>query len=301
MTKLKINELYKSSELEFQTCRYLKLQKTFVSQFGKSNITYFSSPGRTEICGNHTDHNNGKVVAASINLDAIAAAQINNSNNVVLYSEGFNEAFKVDLTDLSIQPNEKETTNSLIRGLAAGLEKNGYKIGGFNASITSNVLQGSGLSSSASIEVLIGYIFNVFFNDGRISPIEIAEISQFAENEYFGKPCGLMDQMACSVGNIITIDFKETKNAIVTPLDFDFSKVDYSLAVIDTGGNHADLTEDYASIPTEMKEIALYFGKDNCRQINRNEFFQFISKIEKHSKPPSNFKSITLYERKQTC
>lgn len=282
MMKVNLKDLYSATEINSQTQRYKQLASNFYTNFGSKEITFFSSPGRTEICGNHTDHNNGKVVAASINLDSIAAAKKNNSNRVTIISEGFKTPFDVNLDNLNIIDSEKETTNALIRGIASAFVKSGYNIGGFQACITSNVLQGSGLSSSASIEVLIAFIFNVFFNEGKISPERIAEISQFAENQYFGKPCGLMDQMACSVGNIIAIDFKDTNSAKVTPLDFDFSSTNYQLVVIDTGGNHTDLTEDYASIPKDMKSVANYFQKNNCREINEQDFFKKLKYLKEN-------------------
>jgi len=268
----KLSDLYKQESLDFQQDRYSQLEKKYHKYFPETEIRFFSSPGRTEISGNHTDHNHGKVVAASINLDSIAALQKNETDIINIYSEGFSEPFKINITNLDANPSEKETTNALIRGIAARFTQLGYNIGGFNAVITSDVLQGSGLSSSASIEVLVGFIFNNLFNEGKVSPQEIAKIGQYAENHYFGKPCGLMDQMACAVGNIISIDFKNPDNAIVTPISFDFSKTGYKLVVLDTGANHADLTDDYASIPNEMKEIAQHFGCDFCRQISEIEF-----------------------------
>ena len=277
----KLSEIYNLNSLETQNNRYNLLSKKYSEYFPKTDIRFFSSPGRTEISGNHTDHNHGKVIAASINLDSIAVAQKNSSDTITIYSEGFSEAFEISLDNLKPITNEKETTNALIRGIVGRFNQLGYKIGGFNAVITSDVLQGSGLSSSASIEVLIGFILNNFFNEGKVSSEEIAKIGQFAENHYFNKPCGLMDQMACAVGNIITIDFKNPSTPVVTPIDFDFSKTGYKLIVLDTGANHADLTDDYASIPNEMKEIAQHFSVNSCRDISKQQFLDQMPTLQK--------------------
>lgn len=283
MKNIKLSDIYTFDNIENQKLRFKKLLNLFNENFtnkNDNNIRYFSTPGRTEIGGNHTDHNHGKVIAASINLDSIAVVQNNNSNIVKIYSEGFPKPFIVDITNLEIIESEKETTNALIRGIASGLKNNNYKTGGFNAYLTSDVLRGSGLSSSASIEVLLGSIFNNLFNDGEISPHKIAKIGQYAENQYFGKPCGLMDQMACSVGNIISIDFNNPEKPIVHPVNFDFASTEYRLIVLDTGGNHADLTEDYASIPKEMKQIANYFHKSVCREISKTEFYKNLNTLK---------------------
>ena len=253
--------------IEFNIKRYETVVRLFVEKFGDGDIQLFSTPGRTEIGGNHTDHNHGRVLAASVNLDSIAAVSKTNNNFITIYSDGFEHPFIVDLTGFDPIKEEEGTTASLIRGIAARVKQLNYNNGGFNAYISSNVLIGSGLSSSASIEVLIGTILNYLYNDGRIPASEIAIIGQFAENIYFGKPCGLMDQTACAVGGIVTIDFNNPKNPIVKKVDFDFNQQNYSLVVIDTGGNHADLTDDYASIPQEMKSVATLLGGEVGRDI----------------------------------
>jgi len=265
-----------AEDFNYQLNRYTQLQKKFVEKFNESELDYFSTPGRTEIGGNHTDHNAGIVLAGSVNLDTIAAAARNDENVITIYSEGFSNSFTVDIEDLNQNKLEEGTTIALIRGIVSRFKQLNYKVGGFNAFISSNVLIGSGLSSSASIEVLIGTILNVYFNDGKISAEEIAIIGQYAENEYFGKPCGLMDQMACSVGGIISIDFKELQNPIVTKVNFDFNTQDYSLLIVDTGGSHADLTEDYASIPTEMKSVAKCLGEKVAREITFKTIFENV-------------------------
>ena len=251
--------------------RYDNLARKYIEQFGEGELHFFSAPGRTEICGNHTDHNHGRVLAASIDLDSIAAANTNEQGKVVLYSEGYPDAFEVDLNHLHRIDSEKGTTSALIRGIAFKLSELGYEIGGFNACVTSDVLPGSGLSSSASIEVLIGTIFNTLFNDERIPVEELAKIGQFAENRYFGKPCGLMDQLACAVGGIIAIDFENPFEPVIKRVSFDFSEKNYRVLVVDTGGNHADLTDDYASIPAEMKSVARALGAEVCREIDYDQ------------------------------
>ena len=267
--KTLFSKIYDKDEdvLSNQIQRYQNLISMFEEKFGKQELHFFSSPGRTEIGGNHTDHNHGRVLAASVNLDSIAVVAANNLNQVKMCSEGYPKPFSVDLQNLEIIEKEKGTTSSLIRGLAARFKQLNYKIGGFNAYVSSDVLPGSGLSSSASIEVLIGTILNTLFNDGKIPPETIALIGQFSENNYFGKPCGLMDQMACAVGGIITIDFNDPRNPNVKKVNFDLSSQNYSLIVVDTGGTHADLTEDYASVPQEMKSVAKQFNSEVCRDL----------------------------------
>ena len=273
-----LEELYGSEPaiLEKQKKRYRILKQKHLKRFGQQKLHLFSSPGRTELGGNHTDHNHGKVLAASVNLDSIAVATKNDQAGIILYSEGYEKPFEVNLNNLQIVEAEKGTTQALIRGIAARFTELGYKIGGFNASVTSDILPGSGLSSSASVEVLIGSIFNSLYNGDKIPPETIARIGQYAENKYFGKPCGLMDQIACAVGGVISIDFKDAQNPAVKKIDFDFGQFDYSLLIINTGGSHADLTSEYASIPSEMKTVAKIFGAKTLRAVF---FTDFIRKI----------------------
>ena len=277
---INLQNLYGNDEevVEYQKKRYNKLYNNFRKIFGEQPVKYFSSPGRTEISGNHTDHNNGIVIAASINLDSITCAAKSDSR-VEIYSDGFDNPFIVDITKLEPIKNETGTTSAIIRGIASGLSKKGFSVGGFKACITSDVLIGSGLSSSASIEVLIGTIFNHLFNDGKILPEEIAKIGQYAENEFFKKPCGLMDQVACAVGGIVSIDFKDKNKPRIDKIDFDFSKEGYSLLFVHTGGSHINLTDDYSAIPKEMKSVALAFGKEVCREIEYDHFMTNINKI----------------------
>ena len=265
-----------SETLNKQYDRYKSLLQDYENRFSENNLQLFSAPGRTEIGGNHTDHNHGRVLAASINLDTIAAAAKTNNNKVAIYSEGYDQPFIVALDKLDVKKEEEGTTNALIRGIADRFVTTGYNIGGFNACISSDVLVGSGLSSSASVEVLICTIFNAFYNEGKIPPETMAKVGQYAENVYFGKPCGLMDQMACAVVGIITIDLKEPKNPQVKKINIDFDKHQYSLIVVNTGGNHADLTDDYASVPVEMKSVANAFDTEVLRDIFIEDFLHKI-------------------------
>lgn len=259
--------------------RLENLANKFRQIFQKNDLHFFSTPGRTEVGGNHTDHNHGRVLAGSVNLDSIAVVAKTGLNIVTMHSQGYNEPFVVDLDQMEKNPGERETTSALIRGIAARFRQLGFSIGGFNACVTSDVLPGSGLSSSASIEVLIGTIFNYLYNSGKISSQQIAIIGQYAENEYFGKPCGLMDQMTCAVGGIVTIDFKSPQAPIVKKVEFDFASQNYNLLVVDTGGNHADLTDDYASVPREMKSVAAEFEVEVCREVSYAELFNKIKEL----------------------
>ena len=280
-----IDSLYGPDKKETarQLKRFGQLDRNFVKTFGDQDRSYFSTPGRTEISGNHTDHNHGRVIAASVNLDSIAVAAPSVKNRVRIYSAGYSKPFIVKLDDLAVHKPEHGSTRSLIRGIAAGLKERGFFIGGFDACVTSNVLPGSGLSSSASIEVLIGTIFNAFYNHSRIDPEHLARIGQYAENHYFGKPCGLMDQLACAVGGIITIDFKDPDKVGLKKVRFDFNSCNYALLVVNTGGNHANLTDEYAAVPAEMKSVAAVLGKNLLRDISEMDFIHRLPEIRKIS------------------
>lgn len=272
-------EIY--SDKESAATRIKGLYELFEEAFGEPESFYlFSTPGRTEISGNHTDHNNGCVMAGSVNLDSVAVVAPTNSSIVNIYSVGYKRPFNVDISKTEPVESERETTRALIRGIAAKFKEMGYNVGGFNAYIASDVKRGSGLSSSASIEVLVGKIFSRLYNaENEISPVELAKIGQYAENVYFGKPCGLMDQTACAVGGVISIDFKDTKAPIVEQVQLDLAKLGYCLAVVDTGGNHADLTDDYASVPREMKSVANEFGKNVMREVTKQELMANIGSL----------------------
>lgn len=248
------------SVLEYQKNRYLKALETFKTIYGDEKVMVFSAPGRSEVMGNHTDHQQGKILAASVNLDAIAVVHPLKEREVKITSDGFKEIC-IRLDNLKCVNAEKGTTKALIKGVLKGFEYKNYKIGGFEAYVTSDVLIGAGLSSSAAFETLIGTILSFLFNKGEVSAKEIAIIGQFAENVFFGKPCGLMDQMACSVGNLVYVDFADPDDAKVEKMDFDLSAHGYSLCITDTKGSHADLTDEYAAIPREMKAVAGFFGR----------------------------------------
>jgi len=263
-------EIYSKEDgvIQYHLNRYKKLITKFKKNFGDSEYRLFSAPGRTEIAGNHTDHNHGRVLAGSVNIDSIAAAGERDDNKIVVYSEGYLKVFTINLDELEPKKSEEHHTAALIRGIAAQFKNLGYQIGGFNAQISSEVLPGSGLSSSASIEVLLATIINVLFNQGNVDDIEIALIGQYAENVFFNKPCGLMDQIACSMGGTVAIDFKNPKQPIIRKVRFNFSRQDYSLVFVNTGASHADLTEAYAAIPNEMRSVAKSFEQENCRDIS---------------------------------
>ncbi len=262
-----------------QTARYINLLKRHEEQFNSTEqpVLLISAPGRTEIGGNHTDHNRGKVLAAAVNLDTVAAVSARDDMLVHLHSEGY-PALELDLNDLTPHENEKGTTTSLIRGVAARMSQLGYKIGGFDAVATSNVASGSGLSSSAAFEVLTCAILDKLYNNWRIDFKLRAQIAQYAENEFFGKPSGLMDQMASSAGGLVHIDFKND-DPMVRPLTYDFAKKGYALVVVNTGGSHADLTADYAAMPIEMKQVAAFFGEDCLRRVRPEQIIQELPRL----------------------
>jgi galactokinase len=265
-----------------QVCRYQKLLQEFKQYFpgiDESDIQLFSTPGRTEISGNHTDHNHGRVIAAAVDLDAIAAVVKVPNDKIVIYSQGYEQGFEVDLNELNPCKEEQGTTNALIRGIAARFRELGRQTGGFFALVFSDVLPGSGLSSSAVIEVLIAEILNTLYNENKIAAESLAIIGQHAENYYFGKPCGLMDQLTCAKGGIVTIDFENPQQPRMKKVNFDFNRENFSILVVNTGGSHADLTDDYAAIPREMKAVAEALGKKVCREIDYNDIMRNPGKL----------------------
>lgn len=267
---------------EYQVKRYTDAVERFVSFYGDGEISIFSAPGRTEIGGNHTDHQHGEVLAASINLDAIAIVKKTDDSVVRVLSDAYPEVV-ISLDNLSACADEKGTTLSLIKGVLAGFGKHSLEIGGFDAYITSDVLIGSGLSSSAAFEVLIGTILSGLYNDMKASPVLIARIGQYAENVYFGKPCGLMDQMACSVGGLVHIDFADPKEPLIEKVNFSLEEYGYSLCITDTKGSHADLTHEYATVPGEMKAVAGFFGKEVLRDVPAEDILANIGTIRENA------------------
>jgi galactokinase len=273
-------ELYGTNQaiLDKQALRYNTLIDKFNNTFGEKDIMIFSSPGRTEIGGNHTDHNYGRVLAGAVNMDNIAVAAKNNKNIVSILSSGYNK-FEVDLSSLSPNKAENFTSASIVRGVSARMKELGFTIGGFDCCIDSGVPVGSGLSSSASFEVLIGAVISHLFNNGKLEAVQNAIIGQYSENVFFGKPCGLMDQTACAVGGLVTIDFKDPSKPVVKKVNFDFVATGFSLVITDTGGNHADLNDEYASIPVDMKAVAAELGAKVLRQVSLDQVMDITPKI----------------------
>ncbi|HBJ17029.1 MAG TPA: galactokinase [Clostridiales bacterium] len=241
---------------------------------------HFSAPGRTEIGGNHTDHQHGCVLAAAVDMETTAEVTLTGTSIIRVDSEGY-KPVEIDLKDLEARESEKNTTAALIRGVAAAFVRRGCKLSGFEAKVRSTVLPGSGLSSSAAFEVLIGRILNGLFAEGKVSAIEIAQIGQYAENVYYGKPSGLMDQMASSVGGLVYIDFADPKNPIAEKVDYDFAHSGYTLCTIDSGADHADLTDEYAAMPVEMKAVAAFFGKEVLHDVDEAEFYRRIAEVRR--------------------
>ena len=258
--------------LESQRNRYISSIDKFIELYGDKEISIISVPGRSEVIGNHTDHQHGEVLATSINLDIIAVVSPREDGVVKVVSDDY-DIPAIDLSDLTVHESEKESSQALIRGVAAKIAKDGAKIGGFDGFMTSDVLQGSGLSSSAAFEVMIGNIFSDLYNEGKLDPVELAKIGQYAENVFFGKPCGLMDQCACSVGGLIHIDFADPVNPFVEKVDVNFGDFDTSLCITDVHASHADLTQDYADIPYELKEIDEYFDQEFRRNVSEEELY----------------------------
>ena len=271
------------------------LDAGFTASFGGEPQRYFSAPGRTEIGGNHTDHQRGRVLAGAVNLDTVAAVRPNDSNIIRIQSKGYPMSI-VDLSNLEPVAEEINSTPALIRGVAARFVQLGCEVKGFDAYCESTVLPGSGLSSSAAFEVLIGTIVNHLYFDGKVSQPEIAMIGQYAENVFFGKPCGLMDQTASAVGNLVTIDFFDKDHPVIEPVDFDFASCGHALCIIDSGADHADLTDEYAAVPGEIKAVAAFFGKEVLTQIDEAEFYANIPALRKACGDRAVMRAIHFYQ-----
>ena len=271
------------------------LDAGFAAAFGGAPERYFSAPGRTEIGGNHTDHQRGRVLAGAVNLDTVAAVKCNGTNIIRIQSKGYPMS-EVDITNLQPVEAEINSTPALIRGVVARFTEMGCKVEGFDAYCESTVLPGSGLSSSAAYEVLIGTIVNHMFFEGKVSQPEIAMIGQYAENVFFGKPCGLMDQTASAVGNLVTIDFFEAGKPVIEPVAFDFGACGHALCIIDSGADHADLTDEYAAVPGEMKAVAAFLGKEVLTEIDEAAFFAAIPEIRKACGDRAVMRAIHFYQ-----
>ena len=282
-----LEDTSKSSE------RYQSLIAKAIKEFGDQEGYLISSPGRTEVCGNHTDHQLGKVLAASVNMDIVAVV-VKDENQVVYESEGFSVP-PIQISDLTVHQDEQFTTASLIRGTLAAFKHKGYQIGGFRCLSDSQVLPGSGISSSAAFEVLLGTILSHLYNDGKVSPIDIAKMGQYAENEYFGKPCGLLDQMACSIGGFVTIDFADKENPIVEKIDFDFHSSGLDVILVNTKGDHADLSDEYGLMPKEMKDVAHVLGKEFLSQCTMEQFMNNLKEIREKCSDRAMLRAIHYF------
>lgn len=275
------SKVYLQSQYNEQYERFLDVLSDFGEYFDKNEereVSLFSAPGRSEVCGNHTDHNHGRVLAAGISLDAIAVASKNDTGVVSIKSKGY-PMDVISCDALSVDESNFGKSSELIKGILSRFKQLGYNIGGFDAATASKVLSGSGLSSSAAFEVLVCTILNHLYNDGKIDPVEIAQISQYAENVYFGKPCGLLDQTACSVGGFVTIDFNDPSKPIIKKVNFDFASCGHSLCIVDTKGDHSDLTDEYAAVRAEMEAVAAFFGKKVLRELDKQTVIENAADI----------------------
>ena len=290
-----LGELYGKAAVAENQKRYEDLVGKFVKEFGEKDLYLFSSPGRTEISGNHTDHNHGKVLAGSINLDCVGVAAVNDTNFVNIVSETFNQSFTIDLNHL--EPSDRMAgTVDLVKGLLKGFEESGYEVGGFDAYVTSNVISAAGVSSSASFEMLLCSMLNTFFNAGKMDTVAYAHIGKYSENHYWNKASGLLDQMACAVGGLITIDFLEPQAPVVEKIDFDFASQNHSLIIVNTGKGHADLSADYSSVPNEMKKVAQFFGKEVCAEIKEQDVIDHLAELRAYAGDRSVLRALHFFE-----
>ena len=288
-------ELYGKNHVEENISRYQELVKGYENLFGDQDVLLFTSPGRTEISGNHTDHNHGKVLAGSINLDCVGVAAKNNSKEVRIVSETYHQDFTIDLDDLTPSP-KKAGTVDLTKGLLKGFLEAGHAIGGFNAYITSNVISAAGVSSSASYEMLLCAMINTFFNEGKLDAVDYAHIGKYSENHYWDKASGLLDQMACAVGGLITIDFKNPAVPAVEKISFDFAGAGHSLIIVQTGKGHADLSADYSSVPNEMKKVAQFFGKEVLADVEEADVIARINEVREFAGDRSVMRAFHFFE-----
>lgn len=288
--------------LEEARARCVRTAEAFAARYGSDapGAALFSGPGRTEIGGNHTDHQHGRVLCGSVDLDMLACAAPNGLDVVRIQSEGY-PALEISLSDLAPKQEEKNTSAALVRGVAAKIREMGYPLSGFDACATSTVLSGSGLSSSAAYETLVGNIFNHFCCGDQLDPVAIAKIGQYAENVYFGKPCGLMDQMGSSVGGAVFIDFNDPTAPVVEKVDFDFAKSGYALCIVDTGSSHGDLTDDYADITREMGAVAAHFGKTVLRDVPLEDFRAAIPALRQACGDRAVLRAMHFYDDDRTA
>ncbi|WP_226003354.1 galactokinase [Paenibacillus sp. BJ-4] len=297
--RIVLARLYGQEQVSEQTTRYQSLIQAYRKHFGVGDIEWFSAPGRCEIGGNHTDHNHGKVLAGSITLDTIAVAAKVEEPVITFYSEGYKTKYVIDLNDLSPRPEEDDGTMLLVRGIAAGLLEFGYRIGGFQAYISSNVFSASGLSSSASFEMLICTIISHFYNEGALDAVAKSKIGQYAENCYWNKPSGLLDQMACAYGGLVAIDFVNPKEPIINPVHWNFQQNGYSLVIVNTGGDHADLTDDYAAVPNEMRAVAQSLGASVCRDLSPEDLYANLKMVREKAGDRAVLRALHFFEENQ--
>ena len=282
------------AKISYQRERYINAIKKFEQCYKPGDVELFSAPGRSEIGGNHTDHQNGEVLAASVNLDTIGIVKKTDDNVIRLVSDNYDEII-IRLDDVSVKEKEKETTKALIKGVVSGFLERKYAVGGFQAYITSDVLIGAGLSSSAAFETLIGTVVSGLYNHAEIPAVTIAQTGRYAENVYFGKPSGLMDQMACAIGGMVYIDFENEEKPQVEKIDVDFEKAGLTLCIVDTKGSHAGLTHEYAQIPVEMKQIAAHFGKNVLREVEEKDFYAALPVLCKESGDRAVLRAIHFF------
>ncbi len=291
-----LSAVYTAEGLDQTRARAVRVAQALADTFApQGDAALFSGPGRTELGGNHTDHQHGRVLCASVDMDMLACAAPNGLNVIRVQSEGY-PALEVDLSDLSPRPQEANTSAALVRGVAEGIAKRGYAVGGFDACAVSTVLSGSGLSSSAAYEILIGNIINHFFCQEKLDAVELAKIGQYAENVHFGKPCGLMDQMGSSVGGMVSIDFAGPAAPVIEKVDFDLAAAGYALCIIDTGADHADLTDEYAAVPAELKEICAHFGKAVLREVPALDFFAALPDLRRECGDRAVLRAVHIYD-----
>lgn len=288
-------QMYGENRVEENAKRYEMVAEGFAKEFGDREFEFFTAPGRTEIGGNHTDHNHGKVLAGSVHLDCVAAASANGTHTVTLISETYNQRLVIDLDNLA--PTEKTTgTEPLLKGIFAGLLEKGFKVDGFDAYVTSNVIGGAGVSSSASFEMLVCVIVDYLFNDGKIGVVAYAKAGQYAENKYWLKGSGLLDQLACAVGGMITIDFADIENPKIREIQCNFDEMGHDLVIINTGKGHADLSAEYSAVPNEMKKVAEYFGKEVLRQVDEDAVIENVRAIREFAGDRGVLRAFHFFE-----
>lgn len=288
-------QMYGENRVEENAKRYEMVAEGFAKEFGDREFEFFTAPGRTEIGGNHTDHNHGKVLAGSVHLDCVAAASANGTHTVTLISETYNQRLVIDLDNLA--PTEKTTgTEPLLKGIFAGLLEKGFKVDGFDAYVTSNVIGGAGVSSSASFEMLVCVIVDYLFNDGKIGVVAYAKAGQYAENKYWLKGSGLLDQLACAVGGMITIDFADIENPKIREIQCNFDEMGHDLVIINTGKGHADLSAEYSAVPNEMKKVAEYFGKEVLQQIDEDAVIENVRAIREFAGDRGVLRAFHFFE-----